>query len=44
MQKIVVFGGTGMTGQCTVQYALDKGDYAFFTNKGQKTVLFIVQV
>lgn len=25
MQKIVVFGGTGMTGQCAVQYALDKG-------------------
>ncbi|XP_053685182.1 flavin reductase (NADPH) [Sabethes cyaneus] len=25
MQKIVIFGGTGMTGQCTVKYALEKG-------------------
>ncbi|XP_055586409.1 flavin reductase (NADPH) [Uranotaenia lowii] len=25
MKKIVIFGGTGMTGQCTVKYALEKG-------------------
>lgn len=25
MQKIVFFGGTGMTGQCAVRYALQKG-------------------
>ncbi|XP_065093554.1 flavin reductase (NADPH)-like [Ochlerotatus camptorhynchus] len=25
MQKIVIFGGTGMTGQCAVKYALEKG-------------------
>ncbi|XP_052870995.1 uncharacterized protein LOC128276578 [Anopheles cruzii] len=25
MQKIVFFGGTGMTGQCAVRYALKKG-------------------
>ncbi|XP_058458214.1 flavin reductase (NADPH) [Malaya genurostris] len=25
MQKIVIFGGTGMTGQCAVKYAMEKG-------------------
>lgn len=25
MQRIAVFGGTGMTGQCVVDYALEKG-------------------
>lgn len=29
MPKIAVFGGTGMTGQCTVEYALQKGKYKF---------------
>lgn len=26
MQRIAVIGGTGMTGQCVVDYALEKGN------------------
>lgn len=26
MQRIAVIGGTGMTGQCVVDYALQKGE------------------
>lgn len=30
MQRIAVIGGTGMTGQCVVDYALQKGKYVLY--------------
>lgn len=29
-KKIAIFGGTGMTGQCVVEYALKKGEQSAF--------------
>lgn len=30
MQKIAIIGGTGMTGQCAVEYAIKKGKFFVF--------------
>ena len=27
MNKLAIFGGTGMTGKCAVAYALEKGEF-----------------
>lgn len=27
VSKIAIFGGTGMTGKCVTEYALEKGNY-----------------
>lgn len=45
MTKIAIFGGTGMTGQSTVQYALDKGnknEYIFFANRN--AIFYLLQL
>lgn len=41
VRKVAIFGGTGMTGQCVTEYALQKGKFTKVTETYRQSIIIM---